>query len=203
MKLKILLLFMLLAIGCKVPMFYQFPQEQDEYVIVVLHGFDPDADWSTESLMVGEVICAVTDSKYWHTSLIIDGMRYDIGHPLGLQVRPVTDKYTVESEWVKLLRVPASPAQKERMKEYYEILRRSDIKYNYQKLVALAWMYPLRGMYNGSEHVPFSSDIEYGQICSVNVNEYLLYAGIDLFPHLNRELIVPEDYNYYYRRQNK
>ena len=132
---------------------------------------------------VNKCIGFVTNSEYWHTSIVLGKFRYESGHPFGasktsrIPEHEYIDSYDIEVTEIQLLR----------MIDYAEKKLRENLRYNHYKLIVLAVLYPTRFIWNRLKWVPFQHDY-FGQVCSVFVREILLAGDIDWFPKLYKEI---------------
>lgn len=83
--------------------------------------------------------------------------------------------------------------QKQRIIRVLEDTLDRKLKYNFLRLLALAFVYPTRWFWNLINWVPFKAEV-FGEVCSTYVDEALKWAGIDLFKYQDEEYTAPGDY---------
>ncbi len=124
------------------------------------------------------------DDEFWESTIFMDGKwlfsgvrtRKNVPHQVALE--PIKD-LTAE--------------EKKKIKKYMEKMRDYNVPYNFARLVALAVVYPLKGIFKLLNWVPFKAEF-FGEVCSTFVDEAYEQAGRDLLPNEMEEYTAPGDF---------
>lgn len=146
--------------------------------------------FSRFTMFVNKCICFSTGSDYWHTAIVIDGIKRESGHPYGAK-KSLYQHY--KSKYIDVQTLTVTEDQAQKMIDYADTKLRQNLRYNHYKLIMLAIFYPTRIIWDKIKWVPFSNDY-FGMVCSVFVREILLAGGIDPIPHRYKELTAPGDF---------
>jgi hypothetical protein len=140
-------------------------------------------------MFVNRLICMLTVSKFWHTAIILDGVKYESGHPFGAKKSyniPYQDKYhDIEN-------IVVTNEQLHNMITYAENKLIENLRYNHYKLILLSILYPTRFIWDRIKWVPFQNDY-FGMVCSVFAREILLAGDINYCPKRYKEITAPRD----------
>lgn len=167
----------------------------EEEIIVVLDKFIPE-NWDSDPLLqiVGNTIVGVTDSDYWHTRLYVRGYSYEVTPQKGFHKwEGINSEDNPSIDYVRLY---GTHEQIDSIIRKAEELIAMRVQYNLAKLTALYFLYPNRELYTTLGFYPFSSDDDFGVICSVAVAELLEAGGIKPI-YVDTEYTVPGDYAKY------
>ena len=149
---------------------------------------------------VGKAISFFSGYPYTHDAILVDGNVYEYSvwtqdgkWKTGLRVTPIEEFEKVRYGY-EIWKPTFTLTKKESsMMVYYAETFLAPHRYNVLKLLSLAVVYPLRGIFKKLKWVPFDSFL-FGDVCSMVPDEMMMYAGIDLFPDDIGGYIVPGMY---------
>lgn len=134
--------------------------------------------------VIGRLIAYFTESSWGHVAICVGGNTYEETWP-GV-------KKTAGQNAADLVLIPPA-LDEEKVLAYLEKSVTAKLRYNWMRLCAFIFIYPLRWFFSRLGWVPFSV-YSFGEVCSSFVDEAVRAGGIDLWPHRGEDSTVPADY---------
>lgn len=147
-------------------------------------------------LFVSKMICWVTKAEVTHSAIWLNGMVYEQEKIArgkdGLIITREGYTSIVKSEYrleyVRELKDHEVMKMEKYIRDTY-----SKYGYNFLKLLSLALVAPLKGLFRKLKWVPFDKPW-FGEVCSVMPDEAYKSIGIDLLPGEHEGYTAPGDY---------
>jgi uncharacterized protein YycO len=136
--------------------------------------------------LLGKCIKYFTDSEWAHVALYVGGYTFE-------ETFPGAIKTLGEKSAQRILCHDTTLSQENKMYDWCMEAVSRHMAYNVFRLVALAFVYPLRWFFNKLNWVPFRARI-FGEVCSTFVDSAFKAGGIDLFPERGEAATVPGDF---------
>lgn len=143
-----------------------------------------------------KVIQFVTNSKYHHVVLYLDGYYWEStvwyeGKKMyhGIKKSKSIWHYDTALEPV----VDLTKDQVEGLNKYFEREKEANSPYNFLRLVSLLFVYPTRWLWKLIGWVPFSNQI-FGEVCSSRIDEAYHEIGFDILPDEFHGYTAPVDF---------
>jgi hypothetical protein len=137
--------------------------------------------------IIGRLIRYFTESEWGHVAIYVGGYTYESTWP---GVRKTPGMIAAD-----LVLIPP-PLNEPNMLDWLEARVSAKMRYNWPRLIAFMFIYPLRWFFNKLNWVPFSAAI-FGEVCSSFVDEAVRAGGLDLWPYRGEDATVPGDFAYH------
>ena len=134
--------------------------------------------------IIGKLIRYFTESEWGHVAIYAGGYTYESTWP-GVRKTPGM----IASDLVLIPPTLNEP----NMLDWLEARVSAKMRYNWLRLIAFIYIYPLRWFFNKLNWVPFSAAI-FGEVCSSFVDEAIRAGGVDLWPYRGEDATVPGDF---------
>lgn len=133
---------------------------------------------------LGKLIRYFTESEWGHVAIYAGGATYEQTWP---GVRKTEGRLAAD------LVLATPPVNEAAMLDWLEARVSEKMRYNWLRLLAFCFIYPLRWFFNKLNWVPFSAAI-FGEVCSSFVDEAMRAGGVDLWPYRGEHATVPGDF---------